>query len=403
MNFQGLQTEVKRRATLNEGGTSFNTAVNNAINFSLSRTARESNWRSLRRKSTFTTNTSYTEGTGAVSVTEDSTAVTVTGATFITDAIQIGRRIKIGGSSKNYKIASITGETTLVLDQAYDSDDSTTQSYTILPQDEYNLPIQTNQKCVLWHEEYGVAMQLIYLTEQDFLEHALNRTTTSVPSHYRMWGDSWTIEQPRQASAISIVSSSASDTDVNVTVFGTVSGYPDYEVINTDGTTSVSGSKSFSSVERVVSDASCVGRITVSANSGEDTVAVIPVGNTTDGIKYSKVQIYPLPSNSFIMNVLYYKTPYKLVNSTDVHELGEEFDEAIILLATGKLKSEQNQKEADRFFALYRDEILNLRRTNVDKIDWFKPLKSRNRNTRGHRVVSNLLYQQAGAYYGPRS
>ena len=33
------------------------------------------------------------------------------------------------------------------------------------------------------------------------------------------------------------------------------------------------------------------------------------------------------------MNVKYYKDAYRLVNTGDVHDLGQDFDEAIILLS----------------------------------------------------------------------
>ena len=79
------------------------------------------------------------------------------------------------------------------------------------------------------------------------------------------------------------------------------------------------------------------------------------------------------------MKVMYYKEPYKLVGDNDVHELGEEFDEAIILLSVAKIYFETNIKEGDRFYSMYEDEYKSLRRVNVDKIDWFPKLNARDR------------------------
>ena len=124
-----------------------------------------------------------------------------------------------------------------------------------------------------------------------------------------------------------------------------------------NGTTQALGSKSFTSIERVVKSGSTVGRVTVTTNSANNTVAVLPVGDTTGGILYKKIQLFPLPNEIIPINVQYYKDPYRLVNDEDIHELGQEFDEAIILLATSKMKYENNQTEGDKFYALYQDEI----------------------------------------------
>lgn len=403
--FVDLQNEVKRRATKDQGGTQFNTAVKNVINTSLFRVGREASWRVLRRKSYFTTETSYTTGTGAASVTNGSKSVTVTGATFITDNIKIGRRIKFGGSAYYYTIRTITGETTLTIDKNYDGTTSAVQSYSILPTEEYNLPIQAGHRMFMWHNAYGYPYKLTYVTDQDFRGSGVCDTNISVPTNYRMWGEDMVIEQPLQASVMRIASSSSADTSIQVTVFGVVSGYPDYETITTnasDGTTAASGSKSFTSIERVIKSASTTGRITVDCNSANTTVAVLPVGDTTGGIMYRKVQLWPLPDAVDDIYVQYYKDPYRLVNDNDVHEMGQDFDEAIILLATSKLKYEQDQAEGDKFLLLYKDEVKNLKKTNADKIDWLPTLQRDNSmSNRGGLIHNQLGYNQLGGNYGP--
>jgi len=320
LNFSGLIAEVKRRATRDQSGTTFNTATNNIINTSLFRVGREAPWRVLRRSTYFTTETSYTTGTGAVAVTNNSASFTVTGATFITDNIQVGRRVKFGTDSGYYIIRTITGETTGTIDRLYNGTTSTTTSYQILPTEQYNLPIQVNPtRDFLWHNCYGYPMQLDYIPDQDFRSYNINDNTVAKPTAYRMWGQDMVITQLVTPSVITVVSSSASDTSKSITVFGIVSGYPDYEVIVTNGTTPVAGSKTFSSIERVVKAATTVGRITASGNSGADVVAVIPVGLTTLGIFYPKVQLYPLPDGIYPINVNYYKDPFSLVNDDDCH------------------------------------------------------------------------------------
>lgn len=395
---------------MNQSGTTFTQAIKNAINMSLYRIARECAWRSLRRKATFDTVTSYTTGTGAANVTYNSKNVTVTGATFITDAIKIGRRIKFGGSGTYYKIATITGETTLTLDQVYGGTSSAVETYEIMPQEEYNLPTQATHRMFMWHEGFGYPFMMNYISDQEFYNYGLYLTIKYLPTHYRMWGEDMVLSQPLQPSVITISSATDSpttyDLNIPITVFGIVNGYPDYEVIYTSATDSsdeVSSTKSFSSVERVVKGLTSRGIITVTSNTAYNTVAKIPVGSTTTGIVYRKIQLYPLPNKVFTMNVQYYKDPYELVNDNDVHELGKDFDEAIILLATAKIKGEANLAESDRFTLLFMDELKSLKKVNADKIDWFPTLHKPKAGLRDALVTPNLLYKQAGGYYGPAS
>jgi len=405
-SFSELKSEVKRRATKNQGGTQFDSGISNVINTSMWRIAREARWRSLRRTATFDTVAPYNTGTGAATLTNGSKNVTITGATLLTNDIRIGRYIKFDGSVKYFKIATVTGETTLTINENYDGTSTSTANYGILGQEEYVLPIQIGHSAFFWHRGYGYPLQLEYNPAQEFYKAGVLDVLQNVPLSYRMWGVDSTLEQLKQPSVIRISSSSSSDTNISTTVFGIVSGYPDYEVITTNGTngtTAVSGSKTFSSVERWVCNQNRIGRITATANSANTTVGVLPTGNTTTGPYYTKIQLYPLPFKVIPINCYYYKLPYQLVNDGDVPELGEEFSEAIILLATAKLKAEQNQSEDADFFKLYQDEIASLKRTNVDKIDWLPKLKSP-RESNVNAWTGGLRYMQVGGQgmYGPQ-
>lgn len=404
--FNDLQNEVKRRATLNQSGTSFDTAVKNTINTSLLRIARDGLWRALRRKTTFDTVGTYTTGSGGGTFTNGSKSVTMTGATFLTDGIKIGQRITLQGDSTVFTIKTITGETTLTIDQNYGGTTiSGTGTYSILGQEEYNLPIQTSHKVFLWHEAYGSPWPLIYVPSHEYYETGVSNTTENIPTHYRMWGEDMIQNQVLEASVVSVSSSDSDDTSKDIVVFGIVSGVPDSETITTNasnGTTAVAGSKSFSSVERIVKSASTDGRITATANSGNVTLVTLPPGDISAGIQYRKVQLHPLPDTVYPINVYYYKEVARLVNDNDVHELGADFDEAIILLTTAKLKGEQNQKEGDKFFGLWKDEMKSLKRTNVDKIDWFPMLKRPGQSLTDPLIHPHLRASQFGAKFGTR-
>lgn len=403
--YKDLQDEVKRRATRDQGGTQFDVAVDNIVNLSMFSIAREAPWKQLRRFDTIDTETNYTTGTGAVSVTNGSKSVTVTGATFITNGIQVGRRITLGGSNKNYTIATITGETTLTVDINYDGTTSTTQSYKIYGREEYNLPPNMGRLAMIWHEEFGYTHVLDYVPTFEFNRANLDQIQEDIPTHYRTWLSNFVEAQPLEGSVVTIASSSSADTSKIISVFGTVSGYPDSEQITTnssDGTTSASGSKSFTKIERIVKNATTTGRITCTTNSGNVTVAVLPTGDTTAGIMRHKFQLWPIPNSVFPLHIFYYKQPYRMVNDQDVHELGQEFDEAIINLSVAKIKYESNQKEGDRFFSMYQNEMRTLRRLNADKLDWIPTMKRSEGRGNGAKLHRHLSYMQLGGSFGPR-
>lgn len=401
--FLDLQNEVKRRALRNQSGTEYDEEIKNVINTTLFRIAREANWRVLRRKTYFTTKTSYTSGTGYALVTNSSTAFsfTSTACDLWTDKIEVGRRIDFGTDSYYYTIMALNSNTNGVLDVPFRGTTSTATTYKIYPQEEYNLPIQVDHRAFLWHEDFGYPFLMNYLPEQTFIGSGSEIVEEDTPTHYRMWGENTVMAQPPTATPLSIIStsSSTSDTTVQISIFGKSAGYPYSESVTVRGLTNTNSTVEFESIERVSKDATTNGRISITSSRGSYTIAVLPAGDTTATIKYSKVQLYPLPTRNFNINVCYYKDPYRLVNDDDIHELGQEFDEAIILFSVAKIKYQENQIEADKWVMLYVDEIRNLKKTNMDKIDWLPTLQRPNKS-RNQFVTANLLYRQVGGNYG---
>lgn len=502
--FKNMQDEVLRMALRNQAGGQYTTAIQNAINLSMWTIARENKWRTLRRKASFNTVTTYFNGiAGGVTINAmnalnyanstsswptgagpaacafGSNVFSVTGATFISDGIQVGRWIKFDGSVYYFKITSITSETSGTLNQVYDGPTSTTLSYAIMPQEDYTLPIQIGHSCFLWHRKYGMPKVMDYVPAFDFYKAGVLDILTNIPVTYRMWGVDAAIQQPIAASTMTIASSVSTDTNIAVTVFGTVNGYPDYEIITTNasnGTTAVSGSKSFTFIERIVKNQATTGLITVTSNLSSNaysfnvtgitnppvagdtysnntvtftvtyvyvtgqsgakigkftmtgsgapsasgtltkissttgdssitfsseaiqsvTVGVLPVGITTTGPQYAKIQVYPLPNWVFPIYVYYYKLPYQMVNDGDVPEIGEDFTQAIILLAVARLKAEQNQAtDSANFMQLFTLELNSLKKTNLDKIDWKMILKNPGEDG-GDQFTGGLRFSQVG-------
>ena len=407
LTFRDLQDEVKRRSIRNQAGTEYDEEIKNVINTTLISLAREAKWRPLRRKTTFTTITSYFSGTGFVALTQSSTAASFvqTACDLWVDQIRIGRKVKFSSDGNYYQITAINSNTNFVLDKAYRGVNVTRTSYEILPQEEYSLPIQVDHRAFIWHEDYGYPYKMYFIPDQTFFNTGSYLTRKATPTHYRMWGEDFVNVQVPTATPLRIVSSAVSDTTTSqqVTIFGNSSGYPTYETVTISGTTTTQTVLEFESVERIAKNSATTGYITVTASRSGYTLTVIPAGDTTATVKYSKIQLHPLPTRNFAVNVYYYKEPYRLVNDGDVHEMGQEFDEAIILLSVAKIKYQDSQAEGDRWVQLYATEISSLKKYNVDKIDWAITLKRPKEDRVEPFVSGNLLFKQAGPYYGPSS
>ena len=403
--FEDLTKEVLRRGTRDESGNQFASAAANLVNTALWTVARSARWRQLRRETTFNTVAPYADATALATVVKNSASVTLPNADLYANDVRIGRYIKLTGSAKYYRIVQVNSATTLTLDQPFDGSSSSSSTYGILPQEYYSLPIQIGHEAFFWHRAYGYPLTLTYVPTQEFYQAGVLDVLTNVPLGYRMWGCDASLEQPKQPGILSYVSNSATDTGISITTFGTVNGYPDYEIIVTNGTSAVSGTKSFSNIDRITKNQNSTGLIKITSDAGNTTVGALPVGNTTTGPQYTKVQLYPLPYKVFPINCLYYKQVYKMVNSGDIHELGEEFDEAIILLATAKIKAEQNLKEdAATFMSMYNEEIRGLKRVNVDKVDYYPKLQAPKGNY-WNAWKGGLRYAQIGGQgqFGPSS
>lgn len=402
LTFGDLQEEVKRRATRNQSGTAYDAAVKNLINFSLLRIANEAPWRALRRNSSFFTVGHFT--TGTVSVDVGSKNLTFSGANLITNGVKAGRRLRFddgGNSATLFTLATVTGENTATLNLAYDGNANVSGgTFKIYGQETYNLPIQTSRSAVLYHEAYNYPYVMGYVSDREFLETGMSFNTEDKPVLYRMWGEDCVMDQPQTPSVIKGVSSSAADTTVQVTVFGMVGGYPDQETLNINGTNAVTGTKTFQSIDRIAKDRSTAGLVTLTANTDSTTVAVLPIGDSSGSIMYKKIQLFPPPNSIYEIKVLYYKEILRLVNDDDIHELGQDFDEAIILLATAKLEGEQSKQETSAFNAMFQEELKILRRKNADKLDWLPRLQRPGVRTRlgFHRYTR---YMQVGSQFGP--
>ena len=119
--------------------------------------------------------------------------------------------------------------------------------------------------------------------------------------------------QPTAASAVTIVSTSASDTATTVTIRGTVGGIGRSETITLTGVTPAVGSLSFSHISAISKDAT-VGGVTITCNS--QTVAVMEPELKV--VRYKLIRFMPIPSAAATVTIPYHILPLPLTNDDDV-------------------------------------------------------------------------------------
>lgn len=122
--------------------------------------------------------------------------------------------------------------------------------------------------------------------------------------------------QPTSTSTLSIVSSSASDSTQTVAIkYIDNNGVEIYETVTLTGTTPVSTSGSAVEILSISKSAITVGRITVTANAGAVTVAVLAPAD----LAYFEnvVRLHYTPNGIITIKMPYIRRPYPLLNDYD--------------------------------------------------------------------------------------
>lgn len=144
---------------------------------------------------------------------------------------------------------------------------------------------------------------------------ALNDTALVGSSQYFSVKESSCAAQPTSASALSIVSSSASDTGT-VFIKGTLStGVEVVETVTLTGTTPVASANSYTGVVQASKNAISVGTITITSNSSAVSIAVL--GPRQMQARYRILHLYYIPSATTSIVVRYKKRVLPLVNDYD--------------------------------------------------------------------------------------
>lgn len=130
--------------------------------------------------------------------------------------------------------------------------------------------------------------------------------------------------QLSSASTIGAVSSSASDTTQKVLVKGIVSGEEDYEELTLNGTTQVTTTKSFSSIQSITKSATTAGRVTITSTGDSSTLLVLsPIDQTA---RLRQATFYPTPSASATITIHHFRLPPFLTHAYEDHQIPRRWD-----------------------------------------------------------------------------
>lgn len=174
----------------------------------------------------------------------------------------------------------------------------------------------------------------LYPTNEAELESAdPDLSFTGTPSHWAFRGLEFLRAQPSASGVITIVSSSASDTTQKVRINGLISGSADTELLTLNGTTTVTGTKTWDagteaqpSIFSISKDGTTTGRITVARS---DTLAVIAPNDYIE--ERQPIYLYPIPTATNTYRIRGYKRPRVMVNSEDFPDLPSAFHELVLL------------------------------------------------------------------------
>ncbi len=193
---------------------------------------------------------------------------------------------------------------------------------------EYFLSNRVNGKQIIWmgdesnqtREITEVDLEWIYRTDS-------TPTDEGDPIHWAYVEQS-EVQATNTSGAVSITSSSSSDSGINVSIKGKVSGVDRYEVLSLNGTSTVTGALTYDadSIESINLESKCTGVVTVT--TGSVTIASIPP--SLQRILCPRIRLWYVPSETLTIPYIYYQRFNKPVNDSDIIDLPDNALKALI-------------------------------------------------------------------------
>lgn len=179
-------------------------------------------------------------------------------------------------------------------------------------------------------------------------------STQGIPSHYVIF-ESVAMVQPTNASVVSIVSSSASDTTQSVFVKGmNSSGVEVSENVTLTGTSAAATTNSYARIKSVSKSENTYGAITLTCDS--KTIAVLSPKSRI--ARYSVMRLWKTPSDAITISAPYIMKPTELIDDNDYPII--DIEDIIEVGAKAMAHSYQRREAtANKYEAVYESMITN--------------------------------------------
>ena len=220
-------------------------------------------------------------------------------------------------------------------------------------------------------------VKLKYIPDELFYMYVPNPTATGNPRYYRLWEEFGVSTQLSSNDTISVVSSSTSDTSTfKVTIRGLDANSLDVtEVLTLNGTTTVTGSTTFSKILQVSKSGKTTGTITVKAVTATTTLCLIAPEERSP--RFKRISLYPIPSSAITISYEYWTRFRQLVNNSDVLDFDEKWHWVVRQGALAKIFQYQN-KETDfaQTQVLYTMGVKSMAEADIQNVDFIPVLRS---------------------------
>lgn len=210
---------------------------------------------------------------------------------------------------------------------------------------EYVLPREVDYISIL--RQTTSPQKLIALTDEFFLKRVPDPTTTGNPLYYREWETEGVSTRLSSATSLNVVSSSSSDSgssQLSVSIVGYVGGILTNETYQLNGTTTVSGSKTFQAREIFVSkQKDTTGDISIKKNS--DSSTILTLGAKERNPRFKVISLYPIPSSVMTVYLEFYTTIRELTDDSDVPQFNQKWHYIVRLGTLAKVYQKLNKTE----------------------------------------------------------
>lgn len=195
--------------------------------------------------------------------------------------------------------------------------------------------------------------KLIEYTDQRWDMLDVDRDSEGTPYGFRQWSPTEYERQLSSGSTITVVSSDNADTTQKVRINGVVGGVNDTELLTLNGTTNVTGSKTFTAIHGVRKDGATEGKVTVT--DGSNTLAVIAPADLYT--QYQPVDMVYIPDAVYNYRVKFVRTPRKMVNAEDVPDVPELYSDLVLIGAEIEAREDLNDfQRANDLRAIFDNE-----------------------------------------------